>query len=313
MCPYNLLIQKAKNYLAKSPFFPKAESLLSGLPVFRRLFGYQFPAGHFYSPIPSKQEILRREKQIIGMPENGIAGIDLNEKEQLDLLEKIKPYYREIPFKNYPQKALRYYYSNNYYGHSDAIFLYGMLRLFRPRKIIEIGSGFSSAVMLDTADNFLGGACEITFIEPFPGRLLTLLNEQDRKKHKLFSSQVQGVSLDHFTSLQDNDVLFVDSSHVSKAGSDLNHIVFDILPILKPGVLIHFHDISYPFEYPKEWILRGRAWNESYLLRAFLQYNSKFKIALFNTFLEYYHEDWFRENMPDCLINRGGSIWLRKL
>ncbi|NQS88701.1 hypothetical protein HQ584_02790 [Patescibacteria group bacterium] len=119
--------------------------------------------------------------------------------------------------------------------------------------------------------------------------------------------------MESFKQLKENDILFIDTSHVSKTGSDVNYIFFDILPNLNSGVLIHFHDIFYPFEYPKKKILDGHAFNECYILRAFLQYNTRFKIILFNTFLEHYYEDWFRQNMPLCLRNKGGSIWLRKV
>jgi hypothetical protein len=95
-------------------------------------------------------------------------------------------------------------------------------------------------------------------------------------------------------------------------GSDVNFLFFNVLPILQDGVLIHFHDIFYPFEYPQDWIFEGRAWNEAYLLRAFLQYNSSFHIVFMNTFMEYFHEPIFQQEMPLCLKNTGGSIWIRK-
>jgi hypothetical protein len=115
-----------------------------------------------------------------------------------------------------------------------------------------------------------------------------------------------------FDVLMESDVLFVDSSHVVKVGSDVLDLFFRILPRLKSGVYIHFHDIFHPFEYPKEWIINGKAWNEAYLLRAFLQYNDSFEIVFFNTFLEFFHPGRFHRDMPLCMKNPGGSIWLRK-
>ena len=115
--------------------------------------------------------------------------------------------------------------------------------------------------------------------------------------------------------LEAGDFLFVDSSHVSKTGSDVNFIFFEVLPRLKPGVIIHFHDVFTPMEYPRSWVMKPGAWfgfNEIYILRAFLMYNPEFEIIMFNTFLEEHHEEWFRKNMPLCLENKGGSIWLRK-
>ncbi|NJR65857.1 MAG: class I SAM-dependent methyltransferase, partial [Leptolyngbyaceae cyanobacterium CRU_2_3] len=109
------------------------------------------------------------------------------------------------------------------------------------------------------------------------------------------------------------DILFIDSTHVAKTGSDVNYIFGEILPNLQTGVYIHIHDIFYPFEYLREWVLQGWAWNECYFLKAFLQYNQTFKIVLFNTFLEHRRPDWFRSHMPLCMKNLGGSIWLKKV
>jgi len=115
-----------------------------------------------------------------------------------------------------------------------------------------------------------------------------------------------------FAGLSSGDVLFVDSSHVSKVGSDVNHIFFHILPMLNPGVRVHFHDIFYPFEYPEEWIFAGRSWTEAYILRAFLQYNGSFEVELFPNYLMRFHEEFFKKAMPLCRKDPGGSIWLRK-
>jgi len=129
----------------------------------------------------------------------------------------------------------------------------------------------------------------------------------------MLPSRLQDVDASEFEALRANDILFIDSTHVSKINSDVNRIFFEILPRLSPGVHIHFHDISYPFEYPKEWVYEGRAWNEAYMLRTFLQYNTAFRIVLMNTFMERYHESFFQERMPLCLKNIGGSIWIRKM
>jgi hypothetical protein len=107
-------------------------------------------------------------------------------------------------------------------------------------------------------------------------------------------------------------MLIIDSTHVSKTGSDVNHIFFEVLPALASGVLIHFHDIFYPFEYDKEWILGGRSWNEAYLLKAFLQYNDSFKIILFTRFLDEFYQEYFAKEMPLSQQDRGGSIWIKR-
>jgi predicted O-methyltransferase YrrM len=250
-------------------------------------------------------------------PPRFLPGIDLNVEEQLRVLEVFKTYYRELlpawEDTTASVRPQRYSFENDSYSYCDAICLYCMIRYLRPKRIIEVGSGFSSALMLDTNEAFCSNAISCTFIDPFPQRLNTLLRRTDREHVEVIARPVQDVDLSRFATLEQRDILFVDSTHVAKIGSDVNHIIFTILPALQAGVHIHFHDIFYGFEYPKEWIYEGRAWNEAYLLRAFLQYNRAFKIVFFNTFLERFYEEEFAQHMPLCLKNTGGSLWLRKV
>ncbi len=124
------------------------------------------------------------------------------------------------------------------------------------------GSGYSSCLILDTNELFFDNAISCTFIEPYPGRLLSLLKEEDQKHYQLIQKNLQDIELTSFKELSPNDILFVDSTHVSKTNSDVNYLLFNILPSLNSGVLIHFHDIFYPFEYPKKWVYEGRAWKK---------------------------------------------------
>jgi predicted O-methyltransferase YrrM len=269
------------------------------------------PLGHYYSPIVSPEEMEKRKDEIWKAPVNSIPGIDLRESEQLKLLESFKSYYAKLPFEAEAKEGLRYQYANSMYSYSDGIMLFSMMMHFKPKRIIEVGSGYSSALMLDTNHNFFDSSIQCTFIEPYPERLNSLLKPNE--KISLRQQPVQDIDLSLFEALEENDFLFIDSTHVSKTGSDVNFIFFEILPKLKKGVKIHFHDIFYPFEYPKQWVItEGRNWNEDYILRAFLSYNSEFRIIMFNTYLEHFHEKWFAENMPLCLKNRGGSIWIEK-
>ncbi len=238
--------------------------------------------------------------------------MELHEAEQLELLGKFVTYYEQMPFQDQKKEGLRYYYENTAYSYSDAILLHCMIRSLKPKKIIEVGSGFSSCMTLDTNELFFGGAIETTFVEPYPELLNSLIKESDKATIKTIQSRLQDVDLHEFEKLEANDILFIDSTHVGKINSDVNRIFFDILPRLSSGVYIHFHDIFFPFEYPKEWIFEGRAWNEAYLLRSFLQYNNAFRVVLMNTFMEHFHQSFFEEMMPLCLKNRGGSIWIRK-
>src|SRR3989338_1947655 len=122
------------------------------------------------------------------------------------------------------------------------------------------------------------------------------------------------IGLDIFKQLEKGDILFVDSTHVSKTGSDVNYIIHQILPHLNPGVFIHFHDIFWPFEYPEGWIVdNGWYWNEAYMLRSFLQYNINFQVASFSTYLWHHSHTQMSKYFPLGVHNPGGAIWLQKL
>jgi hypothetical protein len=221
-------------------------------------------------------------------------------------------YSDEIPFQAEKQKGLRYFLQNPMFGFADGICLYGMIRHLKPKSIIEVGAGYSSCVMLDTNELFFDNSISCTFIEPNPESFLSQLEPGDLQRIELLRMTPQDVQPDMFASLSANDILFIDSTHVSKAGSDVNYLVFEVLPELQSGVYIHFHDVFYPFEYPKRWICDlGISWNEAYLLRAFLQYNQSFRIALFVNYLERFHLDQLRALMPQSAGGAGGSLWLR--
>jgi hypothetical protein len=271
-----------------------------------------FPPGHFYSPIPNICDIEENTERIWGNISIDLPGIDLNIDEQLKRLEEFKEYYKELPFCSERTDNLRYYFENPSYSYSDAIFLYCMIRKLKPKKIIEVGCGYSSCVMMDTNELFFNNEMELTFIDPFPERLFSLMKEDDKKRYCVLPNKAQECDVGIFSELQENDILFIDSLHVSKIDSDVNRLFFNILPGLNNGVHIHFHDIFYPFEYPKEWIFGGIAWNENYLLRAFLKYNNYFKIVFFGTFLVKYFREIFESDMPLCLKNTGGNIWIKK-
>ena len=271
------------------------------------------PPGHFYSPVPSLDEVRMRESRIFGQVPRDLPGLELRESDQLQLLRALAPYYETMPFQQHKVDALRYYFENTAYSYSDAVLLHCMIRFLKPARIIEIGSGFSSCVMLDTNELFFAGSIATAFIEPYPELLLSLVKQDERGSLRIIPDRLQDVDLNEFAALAADDILFIDSTHVSKIDSDVNRIFFDILPLLAEGVYVHFHDIFYPFEYPKEWVFEGRAWNEAYILRTFLQYNDAFRVVLMNSFMERYHELFFRETMPLCLKNPGGSIWIRKV
>ena len=268
-----------------------------------------FPPGHFYSAIPSIEE--REAYLASSFAKDELPGIRLNSVKQFELLKKLLTYYVDCPFRDEKTADLRYYFLNQSYSYTDALTLHSIIREFKPKRIIEIGSGYSTSVMLDTSEVFFNNDINFTFIEPYPELLQSLIKPSD-KKHIILAKRLQDIDIGIFNSLETNDILFVDSTHVSKLGSDVNKIFFEILPSLRKGVLIHFHDIFWPFDYPTDWVKKGVAWNEAYLLRSFLEFNDSFEVLFFSGYLHKNHSAWFQENMPLYLKNAGGNIWLMK-
>ena len=127
--------------------------------------------------------------------------------------------------------------------------------------------------MMDVNELFFDNRISLNFVEPYPERLYSLMSERDKQVSTVLEKPVQEIGPDFFGQLEKNDILFIDSSHVAKCGSDVNYLFFEILPALKSGVLVHFHDVFYPFEYPRDWMFSGWNWNEDYLLKAFLMYS----------------------------------------
>lgn len=285
---------------------------LRRLPVIASEVGRYFP-GHYYSPIPSRKEV---EEYCAGLPHvDGVRDVDLHRDEQRLLLEQFAKFYSEMPHLTGGNDTLRYSFDQGWFCHSDAIMLYSFIRHFQPRRIVEIGSGHSSAMILDTLEKFGGAETEVTFIDPHPERLESILREGDRDKVKvkIIPKRVQDVDVDLFQQLTRDDLLFIDSSHVLKVGSDLQHILFKIVPFLPVGVHMHFHDIFYPFEYPVEWLKFGRYWNELYMIRAFLAGNRVWQVTMFNEFVNKEFGALLEEKMPACREDFGSSLYITRV
>jgi predicted O-methyltransferase YrrM len=267
--------------------------------------------GHFYSPIPDLNDVRARAEQIFDRDRAQLPRIELNVADQLALLEPFAKLYAEQPFAAEPSDGLRYGFVNGYFPWGDGLALYSMLRHLRPNQVIEIGSGFSSALMLDVNERFLDGKLRMTFIEPYPERLNTLLRPADRTTATVLEKPLHAVPDSVFTELEPGDVLFIDSTHVSRIGSDVNRLWLELVPALPAGVHVHVHDIFWPFEYPEEWVYRGLAWNEAYLVRALLVGHPELRITWFNNYLHCRHRDAVTAAMPLWANDPGASLWLR--
>ena len=242
--------------------------------------GYHVTPVHYYSPIPSTAEL----DETVWRGPRPPAGVDMREGEQLELLEAVSARYRS-EYGRFPKHAgtsdCPFYIDNGYFVSVDAEMLYCLVRKHRPARIIEIGSGFSTlmtslAIERNKQEDPLY-KCRFVAVEPFPNRDLLALS---KNLSELIEAAVQRVPLERFRELEANDILFIDSSHVSRIGGDVNFEVLEVLPRLRNGVLVHVHDFFVPFEYPREWVTKNRwFWNEQYLLQAFLSFNSCFNVV----------------------------------
>lgn len=275
------------------------------------------PDGHFYSPIVDTLDVASRSAQI--WPEHAeTPGIDWNEASHRRILGEYFP--RHLPKYDYPEDqrdpaAPREFYSSNpAFGWLDSRALFVLLNEWRPRRMIEVGCGYSTLLAADIGTRFLGGQLDLVGIEPYPPAFLTSGNGL-RGLRSLVVDRVERVGFEPFEALERGDVVFIDSSHVSMTGSDVNFLLFEVLPRLRAGVRIHIHDIHLPNEYLPQWVvLENRSWNEQYVVRALLMYSTAFRV-LFGSAYAY-------EHMPEAVATAlgdplgpampGGSLWIER-
>ncbi|MBM3452964.1 MAG: class I SAM-dependent methyltransferase [Bacteroidetes bacterium] len=275
-----------------------------------KYFALHAEPGKYNSPIVTWEEISDNGYYNISLGSK-LKDIELNTDYQYNLLQDLKPWIVSFPFSEQKNHKYRYYSKNEMFIYNDGVLLYGVLNLFQPKKIIEVGSGYSSALMLDTCEEKMMNV-KLTFIDPYTSRVDELFEKRDFLEINFVRTPVQKLGTQIYSDLEANDILFIDSSHIVKTSSDLNFIFFEILPTLRSGVLIHFHDIFFPFEYPEEWLKKGLCYNESYFLRTFLMNNDHYEIIFWNDYMVKTREDWFREISPAFHDGQGGSIYLRK-
>lgn len=264
--------------------------------------------GHFYSPIPSLHDIRCDRDRIFDSTADELPEINLRKVQQIELLRMLGDHVADFAFE---REMRRFFLPNEYLPAADAIVLAAMLEHLRPRNYIEIGSGFSSALVLDMRDRREAFGC--TFIEPEASRLRRLMNEADANGVTIIEKRVQEVGDAVFQTLTRGDILFVDSSHVGKVGSDVNDVLFRVLPLLRPGVFIHFHDILWPFEYSEADLLRGRSWNEAYLIRAYLANNARYQIEFFGSWLQRTDSELWMRTFPQASGSTASSLWISKV
>lgn len=283
-------------------------------PLWQRL-GFHITRNHFYQPIPDTRTLPAKFWQ----RHSDLAGIDMNEKKQLQLLadfvKRFKPEYSSIPLsRNDTTQPHDYFINNGAFESVDGEVLYCMIRHFRPKKIFEIGSGFSTrlSAMAGLKNGQDGDPCQLKAFEPYPKRFL---RKGFPGLSELIQQRIQDVPLSEFDRLEANDILFIDSSHVLKIGSDVQYLYLEVLPRLKNGVVVHIHDIFMPAEYPRSWIFRDyHFWTEQYLLQAFLMFNRAFEVLWAGNFMNLNHPDLLESAFPTYIRGKRslGSFWMRK-
>lgn len=294
----NLVTQAALRVLKRIPFREV-----------QRL-GYHFQRNDFYSPL-NDCGFLDTNKDLWKSRPPSIA-VDWNRDGQLATARMVAQFVTElsdIPDRHPPGKV-EYCWQNDFWNNADAIVQYGLLRALQPRRVVEVGCGWSSLLMKRALDRN-DVRCAVTQIEPYPNPELFAHFPRDWEHHPCI---LQRAPFGPFEALQEGDICFYDGSHCAKVASDVNWFFFEILPRLAPGVIIHLHDIFLPEDYPDEWIFeRGQTWNEQYVLQAFLMNNKDYEILIANRYL------WKRESANlDQLYqgiqpSYGCSFWMRKV
>ena len=241
-----------------------------------------------------------------------LYGIRIDRKQTIERWSSLLPFLNNIPFSQFKAPGFRYAFENPSYSWGDGSILYAMLRSHQPRRLIEVGSGWSSACALDTAERYFKNDCEFTFVDPYP-QLLSSLIGKITTNVRIIEMPIQQVPVATFEALEAGDILFINSTHVLRTGSDVCFELFEVLPRLASGVLVHFHDMFWPFEYPRLWaVSENRSWNELYAVRAFLTNNDDWRVIFFNDYFAKTERNLIAASYPDFLKNSGGALWLQR-
>ncbi|HXN39011.1 MAG TPA: class I SAM-dependent methyltransferase [Solirubrobacteraceae bacterium] len=274
-----------------------------------------WPLDHYYSPIANTRALSREPARSrvwpVDAPDN--PGIDWRPGHQVALVLALAEQV-DFPIPDGPTGDSRDYHADNtMFSRLDAWMLQAMLRYFRPRRIIEVGCGWSSLMTSRVNRECFDCSIDVTCIEPYPPDFIA---DGIEGITRLLVSPVEQVPVETFLELKDGDFLFIDTSHTVKTGGDVVFLLQEILPRLAAGVIVHIHDIFLPWDYPIEWVLSGRAWNEQYAVRAFLAFNAAFEILIGVGWLSQYRSDVLASVLPaypETYKDGGGSLWVRRI
>jgi uncharacterized UPF0146 family protein len=265
---------------------------------------------HYYEPLfnPAELQVSRLSEP------RTLPAISWNDTGQLEVLSKLAQFAPEFAEVSQSLNVTGTYFRNNSrFGTGDAEYWYCIIRHLKPKRIIEVGSGFSTMLAARAllsnrmADDQL--ACIHTCIEPYEMPWLESANVHVVRK------RLQDIDMEIFKELNADDILFIDSSHVIRPQGDVVTAMLQILPILNPGVVVHIHDIFSPRDYPKKWIVdEVRLWNEQYLVEAFLSHNPDWQVIGALNYLRHQHYSVLHRSLGSCLHDGSepGSLYLRR-
>lgn len=267
---------------------------------------------HYYQPIPDTRSLPRS----LWEKDQDPPGIDLREEHQVNTLSGFTSRWGE-EFHQLAAKDGEWIFSidNGMFGPVDAEIYYSFIRENKPTNIVEVGAGHSTLLASAAIERNLSedpaDTCTLTAIEPEPIQQLTSIQVT------LVRKKVEEIDPEFFQTLSENDILFIDSSHVSRIGGDVNHLLLEIVPRINLGVLVHFHDIFLPNEYPSDWVHRQHwFFTEQYLVQAFLAFNNSFELLWSSSLMASRHMDELRASIPSLAEvpkAQPGSLWIRRV
>lgn len=273
---------------------------------------------HYYSPVPDIDDLKRRQ---VWYKKSDLPGVDFRPDHQVEFLRKLGAGYgKECDWPSTSTGNLQDFFTeNNSFSFGCAAGLHTILRYYKPRKVFEIGSGYSSlifsgALMLNAKE---GSPCDYSIVDPYPSRLLA---NGLPSLNRVIPERVELTDVSLYESLRGNDVLFIDSGHTVRTGGDVNFLFLEVLPRLAPGVVVHIHDIDLPYEASEVYFTNPSFrmfWTESYLLQSFLAFNSQFEVLLGMKYIMVDRYQDFKEAFastydPSKHKLSSGSFWMRR-
>ena len=274
-----------------------------------------FPLTHYYSPLPDIPAVKKRLNRWYKRGMFDAVQWDL--EKQLHFLNQLQVYKTESEGLPSCDQITAEGYGQGY-GEIEARLLHCMVRYLKPRRVIEVGAGVSTyytlnALRVNDGEGHIPG--EMACIDPYPSVKISELANQGRIK--LYAKEVQDVEINTFRDLEENDLLFIDSSHVAKIDSDVNWLYLEVFPNLNKGVVIHIHDICFPYltvmpEHPL--FEQSLLWNETALVKAFMMYNEVFEVLMCQSYLHHERPEVIKNivNSYDNQTHFPASLWLMK-